>query len=102
MDALTKKESPEDQRSADNSLKKNLVVATVAAALGVSLGVCVGDVLAANERLSSPPNVSRQDKDMVSKQLKDANKVQQSTQLKIDQSKQLKFNTQAPQNTLGR
>ena len=75
------------------SLKKNLAVATVAASLGVSLGVPVADVLAANERLSSPPTLSRQDKDtIVSEQMKVSNQGKLSNQIKID--------TQIPQSKI--
>lgn len=88
--------------SGGHSLTKNLAVATVAASLGIALGVNVGDVLAAEKRLDSPPNISRQDKDMVSKQLKDTNQVQQSTQQKVNQSKQTKINTQTPQTMIGK
>ncbi len=80
------------------SLKKHLAVATVAASLGVALGVNVAEVLAAETQLSSPPNaVSRQDKDTIQQQ--------QSTQQKINQSKQskqIKIDNQAPPTMYGR
>lgn len=94
---------PNHAQPASGTLKKSLAVATVAASLGIALGVNVGDVLAADLRLDSPPPnaLSRQDKDVISKQHKDTTQLQQSTQQKINQSKQIKLNTQTPQ-TLGR
>lgn len=89
-----------------HALKKHLAVATVAASLGVALGVNVGEVLAAETQLSSPPNaVSRQDKWNVSNQHKDTIQHQQSTQQKINQSnqsKQIKIDNQVPQTLYGR
>ena len=61
------------------SFKKNLAIATMAASLGVSLGVPVGDVLADDARSSSPPGYSRQDKDNVA-----AGQLKGSNQVKID------------------
>jgi hypothetical protein len=88
-----------------HSLKKHLAVATVAASLGVALGVNVGEVLAAETQLSSPPNaVSRQDKWNVSNQHKDTIQ-KQSTQQKINQSnqsKQIKIDTPTPQTMYGK
>jgi Na+/glutamate symporter len=82
-------------KPAGRSLKKNLAVATMAASLGVSLGVPVADVLAANERLDSPPALSRQDKDkIVSDQKKVSNQGKFSNQIKID--------TQMPQTKIGK
>jgi hypothetical protein len=81
------------------SLKKNLDIAALAASLEVSLGVAVGDVLAASEKLSSPPALSRQDKDNVaSEQLKISNQSKMSNQIKDKSSSQLKINTQRQQN----
>jgi len=82
-------------KSAGRSLKKNLAVATMAASLGVSLGVPVADVLAANERLDSPPALSRQDKDNNAlEQKKVSNQGKFSNQIKID--------TQLPQTKVGK
>jgi len=82
-------------KSAGRSLKKNLAVATMAASLGVSLGVPVADVLAANERLDSPPALSRQDKDNNAlEQKKVSNQGKFSNQIKID--------TQLPQTKIGK
>ena len=82
-------------KSAGRSLKKNLAVATMAASLGVSLWVPVADVLAANERLDSPPALSRQDKDNNAlEQKKVSNQGKFSNQIKID--------TQLPQTKVGK
>lgn len=82
-------------KPASRSLKKNLAVATMAASLGVSLGVPVADVLAANERLNLPPALSRQDKDNIAvEQKKISNQGKFSNQIKID--------TQLPQTKIGK
>ncbi len=110
----TEDKSLKDQKASGGSFKKNLAVATIAASLGVSLGVPVGEVLAAGNNLSSPPGYSRQDKQNAastsmksnqlkfkqSGQIKDAQKQKQSTQMKINapkQSSQVKLNTQGKQ-----
>lgn len=105
MSEPNNKQEQHEASTVGHSLKKHLAVATVAASLGVALGVNVGDVLAAETQLSSPPNaVSRQDKWNVSNQHKDTIQ-QQSTQQKINQSnqsKQIKIDNQAPQTMYGR
>jgi hypothetical protein len=104
METTNNQQFDKDAQPANHSLKKSLVIATVAASLGMALGVNVGDVLAADLRMDSPPPsaLSRQDKDLVSKQHKDATQLQQSTQQKVNQSKQLKINTQTPQAVYGK
>lgn len=75
------------QKGTGRSLKKNLAVAAFAASLGISLGVPVQDVLAADE------NISKQDeKNVLSVQGKiESNQGKfKSNQLKID-SRQGKF-----------
>jgi hypothetical protein len=52
--------STNKQKGTGRSLKKNLAVAAVAASLGISLGVPVQDVLAADE------NITKQDEKNVS------------------------------------
>lgn len=105
MSEPNNKQEQHEASTVGHALKKHLAVATVAASLGVALGVNVGDVLAAETQLSSPPNaVSRQDKWNVSNQHKDTIQ-QQSTQQKINQSnqsKQIKIDNQAPQTMFGR
>jgi len=104
MDATANKHVAAKQQPAPPSLKKNLAVAAMAASLGVALGVPVGDVLAANTELQSPPTpISRQDKDRVtSEQSKLSTQSKLSNQMKQGQSSQLKFNTQTPQTTTGK
>ncbi len=91
----SKEQFPHDQKKSGVSFKKNLAVAAIAASLGVSLGVPVSDVLAAGEKLSSPPGYSRQDKFNQSSQIKDRQSSQikyqgQSSQFKDRQSTQIK------------
>jgi len=103
MDSTTNTHPHNDQQPSTGSLKKSLTLAAVAASLGVSLGVPVADVLAANVKLESPPTpVSRQDKHNVSsEQLKYSNQLKQSNQLKVESS-QFKDKTQTPQTMQGR
>ena len=109
MGGVTSRRSTKDSTTnkhphpSTGSLKKSLTLAAVAASLGVSLGVPVADVLAANVKLESPPTpVSRQDKHNVSsEQLKYSNQLKQSNQLKIESS-QFKDKTQTPQTMQGR
>lgn len=87
------------------SLQKSLAMATLAASLGMALGVDVEGALAAERQLYQTPNeISRQHKMLESNQMKDTtNQVQQSQQHKIDQSRQIKLDTQQPpQSTFGR
>ena len=103
MDETKHIQTDKEASTAHRSLKKSLALATVAASLGMALGVNVADVLAAEKQLSSPPNaLSRQDKDIVVKQHKDTTQIQQSTQQKLNQSKQMKLDTQTPQNLYGK
>lgn len=103
MDGTNNNQNDKAAPPAQRSLKKSLALATVAASLGLALGVNVADVLAAEKQLSSPPNaLSRQDKWIVVEQHKDATKVQQSTQQKINQSKQIKIDAQTPQTLYGK
>lgn len=74
-----------ESKSRKQSFKKNLAIATMAASLGVSLGVPVGEVMADEVKTSSPPGISRQDKDNVaSGQLKYSNQTKMSNQGKIE------------------
>lgn len=77
-----------EQNPTGRSLKQNLAVATVAASLGVSLGVQAGEALAADIGSGSPPSpLSRQDKDRMT-----AEQIKLSEQLKM--SNQGKFSNQ--------
>jgi len=74
-----------ESKTRKQSFKKNLAIATMAASLGVSLGVPVGDVLAGEVNTSSPPGASIQDKHNVSsEQLKYSNQTKMSNQDKIE------------------
>lgn len=86
MDSKSKELPPSEHKPSGRSLKKNLAIATVAASLGMSLGVPVCDVLAAGDKLNGPPAYSRQDKFKASSQIKD----KRSSQVKIKQSSQIK------------
>lgn len=97
MEPKSQKQSMNENNTSDRSLKKYLVVATMAASLGVSLGVPVGDVLAQNEKMESPPGYTTQDKQslqterMQSSRQSDKGKKmvapqkKESTQFKFDQ-----------------
>lgn len=95
-----------EKRSTGCSLQKSLAMATLAASLGMALGVNVEDTLAAeSQRYPSPNEISRQHKLIESNQVKNTNQnqMQQSRQHKIDQSRQIKLDTQQPpQSTFGR
>ncbi len=99
MKQESKKQSADEKAAACRSLNKYLAVATVAASLGVSLGVPVVDALA-ETRASSPPNSAR-DKSKISGQT-DKSKNIESKQFKFKESNQLKLkqkaNTKADQN----
>ncbi len=74
-----------ESKSRKQRLKKNIAIATMAASLGVSLGVPVGDVLIGDAKADSPPSYSRQDKDNVaSGQMKYSNQTKMSNQGKIE------------------
>ena len=74
-----------ESKSGKQNLRKKLAIATMAASLGVSLGVPVGDVLADDTKASSPPGYSRQDKDnAASVQTKLSNQTKMSNQGKIE------------------
>lgn len=103
MDETKNNQTGQDAPYAHRSLKKSLALATVAASLGMALGVNVADVMAVEKELSSPPKtLSRQDKDIVVKQHKEPAQIQQSTQQKVNQSKQMKVDTQPPQTLYGK
>ncbi len=95
-----------DEKQSAAALGKTLAIATMAASLGMSLGVPVGDVLAADEKLDNPSAISHQDKHtMASKQLKISpqsklsGQVKLSTQSKLPEqsrvSNQFKFSNQS-------
>lgn len=103
MDGTKNNRTSKETQAVPGSLKKSLALATVAASLGMALGVNVADVLAVEKELSSPPKtLSRQDKDIVVKQHKEPTQIQQSTQQKVNQSKQMKVDTQIPQTLYGK
>jgi len=84
------------------TMKKNLAVATMAASLGVSLGVPVGDVLAAGPETmkAAPPGLSRQVKAPVSNQAKQVKGEAVSEQVKAPaspQSRQIKIGAESIQ-----
>lgn len=82
-------------KQSSGSLGKNLAVAAVAASLGVSLGVAVEEVLAAEPKTNTPPAYSSQHKDKISsKQIKLVTQPNVSNQGKFHNSKQLKLGTQ--------
>lgn len=85
MKRNTREKTAAEKNPTGRSLKQNLAVATVAASLGVSLGVQVGEALAVDVRLDSPPSpVSRQDKDrMTSGQIKLSDQLKMSNQGKF-------------------
>jgi len=90
VDSKSKEQSPSEQKPSGRSLKKNLAIAAVAASLGVSLGVPVGDVFAAGKP-NSPPGYSRQDKQATQIKDKQSNQIKrQSSQIKDRQSSQIK------------
>jgi hypothetical protein len=60
--AKRNKEKEDASTASDRSLKKRLAVATVAASLGVSLGVPVGRVLAQDMEMKNPPGYSVKDR----------------------------------------
>jgi hypothetical protein len=102
MESAPQKHAHGNETPSDCSLNKKLAIAAIAASLGVSLGVPVGDVVAAGEKMDSPPSYSRQHKDSVasgqiksSKQVKLKNQVsqKQSSQIKIDNQTQQKSST---------
>jgi hypothetical protein len=106
METTEKKEMGKDKQTDNLSLKKSLAIATVAASLGIALGVNMDAALAADIQTGSPPIptsrqdkdlISRQDKDLISKQIKDANQIQQSMPQTNTQSNQIKIDNQAPQ-----
>lgn len=110
METTQKQQMDKDRKAANQSLKKSLAIATVAASLGIALGVNVADALAVDVQVGSPPIptsrqdkdlISRQDKDLISKQIKDANQIQQTMPQTSTQSKQIKIDSQAPQVILG-
>lgn len=90
------KQSSDEKSEGRRSITKYLAVATMAASLGVSLGVPVVDALAADS--SSPPSVKQQkikgqtdqSKQIGSQQHKESNqlklKQKQSNQLKLKQN----------------
>ncbi|MEA5113142.1 MAG: hypothetical protein VB050_03870 [Geobacteraceae bacterium] len=89
-----------DAKQSAATLGKTLAIATMAASLGMSLGVPVDEVLAADEKLDNPSAISRQGKQNVSsKQLKLSNQIKLSNQSKLpEQSKvsnQLKLSNQS-------
>ncbi len=86
-------EPPDEKKATGNSFRKNLAVATVAASLGVSLGVPVGEVLAAGNNLGNPPGYSRQDKQNVASESMKSNqyKFRQSGQFKDTQRQSSQF-----------
>jgi len=102
MEPKPQKQSTNEKKKSDHSVRKYLAVATMAASMGLSLGVPVGDVLAANERMSSPPDYSVSDKKNVSSEkmkssvqsnqvkLKSNREKLESNQGKLE-SKQFKF-----------
>ncbi|MGE5385531.1 MAG: hypothetical protein ACM3SV_06550 [Betaproteobacteria bacterium] len=73
---------------ASPSLRKTLGVAAMAASLGAALGVPVGDVLAADQRLNTPADAAG--KNLTSEQLKMSNQGKFSQQFKENQSGQIK------------
>ncbi len=62
MSPIWKKPSAQDHGNHGRSLKKRLAVATVAASLGVSLGVPVSDVLAQDVTSENPPGYTLKDR----------------------------------------
>lgn len=112
MDPKFQKQPASEKDKTDRSLKKYLAVATMAASLGVSLGVPVNEVLALDEKMSSPPEYSKQLKENVtSDQIKLKNQSNQgkfkssihkgeSTQIKLDQ--EVDANTQTLQNQINK
>ena len=60
--AKWKKETTDDRKAPNRSLKKRLAVATVAASLGMSLGVPVQEILAQDAGVSNPPGYTVKDR----------------------------------------
>ncbi len=88
-------EKNHELKRSGSSLSKNLAVAAVAASLGVSLGVAVEDVLAAEPKLNAVPAASNQHKDKISsKQIKLTTQPNVSNQGKFHNSKQIKLGSQ--------
>ena len=56
-----KSQKKTDDKKAGRSFKKNIAMAAVAASLGLSLGVPVGDALAQSENMDSPPSYTLDD-----------------------------------------
>lgn len=97
MAPKSKKPSAGEPNPPDRSLKKYLAVATMAASLGVSLGVPVGDALAQDERLSSPPGYTLRDRqkeamDQLELSTQSDKEGLESSQVKI-KSRQTKLNS---------
>ncbi len=103
MESISQQQPHDDRKSSDRSLSKILTIAAMAASLGVSLGVPVGDALAVDQKLSSPPDAySSQHKDSVqSEQMKDSTQVKTSVQGKFAPSSQFKW-APGQQNQYGR
>jgi hypothetical protein len=82
-----------DEKKADISVKKSIAIATVAVSLGLSLGVPVGSVFAANENQSDlHPNNHFSNQLKHSNQIKGLNQGKFSNQIK--DSNQGKFSNQ--------
>jgi hypothetical protein len=99
MKQKSKQQSADEKAASCRSLNKYLAVATVAASLGVSLGVPVVDALA-ETRASSPPNSTRE-KSKISGQPEKSKSIG-SKQFKMKESNQFKMkqkaNTKVDQN----
>jgi hypothetical protein len=61
MAPTSKKQTSDTKNTAHRSLKNRLAVATMAASLGVSLGVPVGEALAMDDTLKTPPGYTHRD-----------------------------------------
>ncbi len=96
MDSKSSKKTPNEQKQSGRSLKKNIALAAIAASLGISLGVPVGDVFAGNFG-ETQPGYSNQYKRPDSNQLKINQR--QSSQWK-GQSNQMKLNSTGQSNQM--
>lgn len=91
-------QTSDTEKTAGRSLNKYLAIATMAASLGVSLGVPVVDVLA-SEGPGSPPSSSRQlKKDAAGQTNKAANQSKQFKESNQGKFKQQKVDTKSQVN----